>query len=434
MRALTILLFLLFTMNGAFAQHVEVNIDERAIERQIELGMQRLENVLAKVNLNLDVNLAVLKADQVNLDGPQKLKIFSRTYPATANDKVVLSNEYGSMQIKTWEKKEVKVEVSIKAYGNSDTDAQKLLDGVNIEAGKQGDQVVFKTKINQVNLGLTRKRGRVEVKVDYIVYMPVSNSLTLSQNYGNVSLEDLTGALYAKVQYGNFSATNLKSNNNYISVQYGKTDIQRINKAVIKHQYGSGLTIGTVSNLDLDAQYAAVSINTIRGMALIKQQYGSGLTIGTTEQLDLNIQYANATINTVKANARINQQYSNLSLGTVSGLDLNTQYTSVTIGSLKGNGNIDMQYNKLSIDEVGAQCRSLQIDGNYLAINVGFAGGFNADFDVKTSYAPFKYGDQISAQLLGDRNSTSKNYTGRIGNGGTGLVKIKSDYGSVLFR
>lgn len=433
MKTLIVLVFSFFGA-GAFAQTVVVNVDERAIAHRVESGLQHLEHALANVNLNLNVDLSVLKAAHLDYNGSQKSKVFSRTYPAGSNDKVLLSNQYGSMQIRTWDKREVKVDVSIKANGGSEADAQKLLDGVNIEAGKQGDQVIFKTKIDQSRMGAHSKRARVELKVDYVVYMPGSNDLTLSQNYGNVTMEELSGALYAKVQYGNFSATNLKSNNNYVSVQYGKTDIQNIGKAVIKHQYGSGITIGSVGSIDLDAQYAAVNITTVRTSALIKQQYGSGLNIGTAEQLDLNIQYANATVNTVRTNARINQQYSNLNLGSVGTLDLIAQYTSVTIGSLKGNGNIDMEYNKLSINEVSPQCKSLRIDGDYLVINVGFANGLNADFDVNISYASFKYSDPISARLLSDRNASSKSYAGKIGNGGSGTIKVKSDYGPVLFR
>lgn len=434
MRTLILLILGILFCRSSFAQKVVVEIDEQAIERQIQMGIGRLEEALAKVNLNLDVSLNTLTTSQIMLDGPQKSKTFSQSYPVGNADKIVLSNQYGNMQIKTWDKKELKVDAHIRASGSSEADAQKLLDGVNIEAGKQGDQIVVKTKMNQVNLNFSRKRGRIEVKVDYIVYMPAANSLTLSQNYGNVSMDELSGPLYAKVQYGNFSALNLKSNNNYISVQYGKTDIQQINKAVIKHQYGSGLTIGTAGSIDLDAQYAAVKINTVRDRALIKQQYGSGLTIGSTGQLDLDIQYASATINTVKGNAKVNQQYSTLNLGAVTNLDLQAQYTSANIGTLRGNANISMQYNKLVIDAVTSQCKSLIVDGGYLNIDLGFDSGVNADFNVDTRYAGFRYGEQISAKLLGDRNSNSKSYTGTIGRGGDAKVKVQSDYGAVTFK
>ena len=93
-----------------------------------------------------------------------------------------------------------------------------------------------------------------------------------------------------------------------------------------------------------------------------------------------------------------------------------------------------MEYNRLNIGEVGSQCRSLDIDGDYLSISLGFAPGFQADFEVNTSYAAFKYAENVSAKLLGDKNASTKNYTGKISNGGETMVKVKSNYGSVLFK
>lgn len=439
MRTLMVLLLSLFLPCTLMAQTVQVEVDEEAIVRGVERALHQLDRVLAKVDLSVDVNVRLKEPNPIAFDGPQKAKTFTKSFVAGTDDKIVLANQYGSLQIRTWDKKEVKAEVSIRAYASSEEEAQKLLDGVSIDAGKQGDQIVFKTRMDQPggNWGSgsrNGKRWRREIKVDYIVYMPLTNDLSLSQNYGNVSMQDLNGTLYAKVQYGNFSAVNLRNANNYISVQYGKTDLQQVNKAVIKHQYGSGLTIGTVGSVDLDAQYAPVRINTVKDRALIKQQYGSGLTIGSTAQLDLDIQYASATVNTISGIARIKQQYSSLNLGTVGQLDLDAQYTSATIGNLKGNATIDMEYNKLAIGTVGSQCKSLNIDGDYLNINIGFVSGYNADLEVNTNYASFRYGDDMTVRLIGDKNSSSKVYKGKIGNGGPGLVKVKSNYGAVLFH
>jgi hypothetical protein len=372
-------------------------------------------------------------------DDPMRSKTFSKTFAADNTDKIVLGNVYGSIVIKIWDRKEVKADIDIKAYSNDEAGAQKLLDGVTIEAGKSGDQIVFKTKLEeQGNWGSGKRLGRKwrrEVKVDYVVYMPASNALTMSQNYGNIAMGDLTGPLYAKVQYGNFAAQNLSNSNNYISVQYGNTNIQNVNKAVVKHQYGSGLTIGTAGTLDINAQYAAVNVSTIKGDAVIKQQYGSGLTIGTVHDLDLNAQYCNVNLSSIKGDAKIDQQYNNLTIGSVGKLELKTQYTSTSVETLRGDGRFNMQYNKLSINEVTNGCKALFIDGDYLNISAAFESDYSADLEVQTSYASFKYGDRVSANQVGNKeDSNSKHYMGKIGKGGGAVVKIKSDYGSVTIK
>lgn len=374
-------------------------------------------------------------------DDPSKAKSFTRTFPLGTADKVNLSNRYGSMVIRIWDRKEIKVDVDIRAYSNSEEDAQKLLDEVDIEAAKQGDQVVYKTNITSTNKNWGNgsrngRRWRREVKVNYVVNMPAANALTLTQQYGNVDLQGLSGALSAKVQYGNFTAGNLSSNNNYITVQYGKTTIQQANKAVIKQQYGSGLKIETVGSLELNAQYSQVDVTTIKGNASIHQQYGSGLNIGSVDNLELDVQYASVDVNTIRGNANIKQQYNKLAIGTVGKLNLNSQYTGVTIGSLRGDGNFNMQYNTLSVANVGTGCKALNVDADYVNVNLAFANSFNASLDVETSYASFNYGDGISVNRQGtdEGHSSTKRYTGRIGNGSGATVKVDSDYGSVTFK
>lgn len=377
-----------------------------------------------------------------NEDGPMRSKTFSKSFSADQSDKIVLSNIYGSIQVKIWDKKEVQVDVDIKSYSNSEQEAQKLLDEVSIEASKSGDQIAFRTNMDQEqkNWGSGKsfggKKWRREVRVNYVVNMPAANALTLSQKYGSVTMADLSGALYAKVQYGNFNAQNLSNTNNYVSVQYGDCNIQSVNNAVIKQQYGKAVTIGTVNTIDLNAQYAGVKITTIKGNATIKQQYGSGVSIGSVENLNLNAQYANINIGNIKGNANIDQQYNNLTIGSVGKVNLKSQYTSVSIAALNGDGNFDMQYNKLSVDEISAACKALLVDGQYVSISLGFNNNYNANLDVHTSYAAFKYTDQVTARLLNDTKdySSTKDYTGKIGNGGGANVKVKSSYGSVTIR
>lgn len=370
-----------------------------------------------------------------NGDDPMRSKNFSKSFSISSSDKINLHNQYGGMVIKIWDKKEVKIDVSIKAFSNEDREAQRLIDQVTVSAEKDGDQVTCKTNIGNSGSRWSGRGRRREVKVNYVVYMPATNSLTLTQEFGNVNMDDFAGPLYAKVQYGDFIAGKLSNANNYVSVQYGKTTITDINKAVVKQQYGSGLTIGTAGTLDLNAQYVTVRINTIRGDAIIKQQYGSGISITNVNNLDLDIQYANVRVDNIKGNAIIRQQYNSIKIGTVGKLDLKSQYANVEVGALRGDGFFKMSYNNFDIVEVGAGCRNLTIDADYVDTKLKFAEGFNGDFNVQTSYSGFKSGDRVAVRQSGSQDDdNSKNYTGKIGSGGRGAVRIKSDYGSVTFR
>jgi hypothetical protein len=405
------------------------------------LSYAQLEPAAPAYALNTNVDKTVRNPSHDD-DQPGRSKSFSKSFPADQSDKVSLSNQYGSIVIKTWDRKEVKAEVQISAFSNNEEDAQKLLDEVSIDAGKAGDLISFNTKIADHSGGWgsgsrNGRKWRREVKIDYVVYMPALNALNVSQQYGNVTMGDLSAPLSAKVQYGNFKAGNLSSSNNYISVQYGNTDVMQIKRATIKHQYGSGLILGTVGSLNLTTQYVKTDIKSIAGDAVIKQQYGESLTLGSVGQLTLNAQYTKVHIQSVKGNNNaIKIQYGGLEIGSIENLNLNAQYTGVTIGNLNGEGNLDIQYNNLDIQHITEACKRLILDAQYVNVSLNFPDNYNASLDVQTSYSGFNHGNTVAAKLTGSDNggSTTKNYTGKIGNGSSNFVKVKSTYGSVTFK
>lgn len=341
-------------------------------------------------------------------DGPMRSKTFSKSFTVDRSDKVNLSNQYGSITIKIWNKNEIKVDADIKAYAKTDDEAQKLLDDVAVTATKTGDLVTYKTTMGERNgnWGSNVRNGKIiwrrEVKTHYIVYMPASNALTASQQYGNIIMDDFEGPTSIKVQYGNLTAGNLSNVNNYISIQYGKGSVKDMGGATVKHQYGSGITIGNVGNLDLNAQYTAANISSVKGTAIIKHQYGGGTTIGNVN----------------------------------GAMSVNTQYAPVKIGNLNGNLTAKAQYGKVIIDEIEAG-KDVDVDAQYSTVNLGFAANYNADFEVRTQYGSFNYSSNVKAKREGgdERSySSSKNYSGQIGKGGSARVVVKAQYNSVTFK
>lgn len=382
---------------------------------------------------------------QGQYDDPQKSKSFLKSFGIGKGDKVSISNIYGSIIFKIWDKNEVKVDADIKAFANSDNDAQQLIDNVSISASKNGDEAVFKTQMensngNWGNGSRNGKRWRREVKIYMTVYLPSNVALTASQQYGNVELPDFAGPTSLKVQYGKITTGDLSNANNFISAQYTTVNLQNVNKATIKQQYGSGLTIASVGDLNLNAQYATVRIGDVKRNASIRQQYGSGLSITSVGgNLDLDAQYASVKVGAIKGDAGIKVQYGGgLNIEQVDNLSLTSQYASVRVGRLLGNLTAKSQYGgRFSIEKVEASSKIVNVDTDYLTVSLGFASNYGGNFNIDTHHASFKTGENINAKRVGDdddRGSSTKEYTGTIGRGGASNVKASVRYNSVTLR
>jgi hypothetical protein len=315
----------------------------------------------------------LLDAPVYQQDGGEQglTKTFSRTFPASQADKIAVNNQFGSITIRTWDQKEVKADVNITAYSSDADETKELLDGVSIDASKQGDQISFKTRMASTdgNWGSGTRRGkkwRREVKVNYVVYVPATNALALSQQYGNVDVPAFAGPVVAKVQYGNFKALKLNNSNNTINVQYGDMNIQELNNGTLKQQYGKGITLGSANNIKVNAQYSNVSIERLTGDA------------------NMSVQYNKVHIGEVTEGAKV--------------VNISAQYAGVDLGFSNGyNGNLDVKTSY----------------GNFK-----YGDGVSAKSDGEDDR----------------RVSFTKYYTGTIGRGGNNQVSINSSYGTITFR
>lgn len=349
----------------------------------------------------------------------------TKNFAVNSSDKVILSNQYGTLNVRTWSKNEVRLDVMV--YGSPDLDSRQLSEMVSVNAVKRDGAVLLETRL----IGSKRKNGK-KIRVQFQVYMPETNNLALSHQYGNVNIGDFRGSVVAKVQYGNFVAGDLKGEENDLSIRYGSTVIKSINKGKISQEYGSGLTIGTANTLSLSSGYAAVVINSISDKADITQRYGAGLTISTVGQLNLKAAYAKIQIGTIRVGAKLSHQYSDLTVGTANGVELFAQYSNVSVGRLTGDGKIQMQYNNLDIGDVSAGCQSLSMDCAYVKAYVKFNNSFNGTLEVSTANSSFKYGPRVFVKTEGENQN--KRFIGRIGSGGNSKVRLASRYGSAVFN
>lgn len=393
---LSISSLLLLAIQTNAQQQPAVNVEVNA-NPTVSINTSTIKSIRTNVNVNTTVDVQ----DEVD---PSKIKKFTKSFVIDKNDKLNISNMYGSIIIKTWDKNEIKVDADIKSYAKTDEEAQKLLDDVSINATKNGDLVSIKTNLanRNGNWGRNVKNGKTvwrrEVKTHYIVYMPASNALTAAQSYGDITIDDFSGPTSLKIQYGNLMAGDLRNANNYISVQYGKANLKNVNEARIDHQYGGGLTLGNINNLELEAQYTAVNIGTIKNNANIKHQYGSGVVIN----------YAGS-------------------------LSLTAQYTNIKVDKLGGTFTGTVVYGKLDVGNVESGCKVFNGSSDYSSITLGFSPSYSGQFNVTTNYGGFKAGPNIKVEKS-DKGTTSRSYAGQIGSGGAGKVGISSNYGSITFK
>lgn len=187
----------------------------------------------------------------------KKTKSYSKSYSLSGSDKVSLSNQFGEMKLMTWDKNEVKVDVTIIGKSDEEDRAQKILDHISIEDNKSGNTASFKTKFADDkkvwNKDNKEKHYNEGMEINYQVYLPAGNALKAENQFGKMIVPDFRGEAELESKFGSLNAGKI-SNAKIVSVEFGKADIASISggKLVIKFSSGSVGKLGgdVTSNLE----------------------------------------------------------------------------------------------------------------------------------------------------------------------------------------
>ena len=268
----------------------QLEIAMNGLNHNLNEGLRSLDNQLGPVFKNLGENINEWVNEDKGAQGAisEKVKTYSKSYPVDANDKLRIDTKFGKVIVNTWNKPEVKVEINIHSYANSDETAQKMIDGITISDHKEGDVVSFSTRFGSSNSiwdGMfNNQNNHHKVEVDYTVYMPSKNGLDIDNSYGATEVPDFEGKLNINMGYGSFTGKGLNHPDNHIVVRYGSAKIGTLSSADLVVSYGS-LTLDAADQLNGEFRYGSVKIGRISTKGNINAHYAGNVTI---DDLDKN--------------------------------------------------------------------------------------------------------------------------------------------------
>jgi hypothetical protein len=260
-------------------------------------------NVIADCNVNInDINInndVKVNTNINNVPLDEQVKNYSKTYAVDRDDVLDIDNRYGKITVNTWARNEFKVDVQIKVATNKDGGAKEMLDGVNIKDSKQGSTVYFKTSIDDDRGSWSNGKTVRKIEINYTVYMPAKNGLTINNKYGSTELPDLAGKVTVNNSYGSLSAKNLSNSGNSVQVKYGSASIGGYNGDDLNVAYGN-LSLDEATRLNANVSYGAAKIGVVKVSCNINVKYSGGLNINSLDKnckdLSVNSSYSNVKV------------------------------------------------------------------------------------------------------------------------------------------
>ena len=337
-------------------------------------------------------------------------KNITKEFNITANGDVSLINKYGKIDLKTWNQNKVKIDVTITVDARNQSDADDIFERIKINFSNGSDFVNAETLIESTKKSYWGD-GKGELKIDYVVNMPKTCNLNLSNKYGHTNIAEIDGKAIIDVKYGDLQMDGV-NNDSKITLGYGNGTIVKVKHAEVDVKY-SKIYINQASDVDVISKYSKVYIDEASDVKS-SSKYDS-YRLGSLEEL------------------RNEGKYDNFQIENISMINATSKYSDFEVDKLKKEGAFALEYGNVIIGALLKNFTALRLDGKYTDFKVTTESGTNFALDVVTQYADVKYPSDMEITHEYEKHSKHE-VQGYKGSSNASPIKVRVNYGDVKIR
>ena len=341
-------------------------------------------------------------------------KTIKKEFDISANGTTAIYNKYGKVDIKTWDRNRVKVDVTIIVNASSESAAQKVFDRININFYNKSDYVKAETQIEPYKKEWWdwSSGNKSDYSINYEVFLPATNNLELANKYGDTYVASLSGRVNVDIKYGNIKMQGVNNN------------------AKVVLAYGNG-SLGSAQNISGDIAYAKLDCGDVKDVEFVSKY--SRINLDKAENILASTKYDTYEISQAKE-FRNEGKYDNIRLGSVQDVIINSKYTNVSVEKLGNLLDLNMSYGGASVGAIGKNFTSVNLVGSYTDFKLGVESGANFKLDATATYAGIYYPSALSVSKEIEKGS-SHEVQGHLGSqNARGTITARLNHGGLKVK
>ena len=194
----------------------------------------------------------------------------SKRYAASRETTLEVQNKYGKIQVETWSKDSIALEVEIFLTESSPSKLRKLKDDIRINFTGTKTYIIAKTVIVSESGRIAREIKSItntitgtnkQVEINYMVYVPEYMDVVLQNKFGDIYMDDLSGHVDIELSNGVLKANRLEGNSS-IDLSFADGMINQLGSTTMKLSY-SDLVLGEVNQLDLNSKSSQLNVDKV---------------------------------------------------------------------------------------------------------------------------------------------------------------------------
>ncbi len=340
-------------------------------------------------------------------------KTIKKEYDISAEGTVNLSNKYGKVEVKTWDKNRVKIEVTIVVDANSESQAQEVFDRISINFSNSSAYVKAETVIEPAKKSWWNwVSTSSDYKINYLVYMPPTGNLELYHRYGDAYVAELKNRALINIKYGNFKSDGIGERAT-VDLAYGNGTLTKTGYLQGAVSYGN-LSCTELKDADFTTKYSKVALERA-GVVRSTSKYDE-YRLGTVQEF------------------RNSGNYDNFDIRSAENVVISTKYSNMTVGSLGNLFDMTVAYGGAVINKVEKGFTGITLNGKYSDFKINLEPGTFTRFEAAGNYAGIGYPSGLSVSYEKEQGQ-SREVRGHIGSSSSkGFIKATLSYGNLKLR
>ncbi|WP_423128947.1 hypothetical protein [Gaoshiqia sp. Z1-71] len=311
---------------------------------------------------------------------------FKRSFKVSPETTIEISNKYGKIELNTWPKDSVVVQVKMLVDMKKASKLEKSLDNIDFDFANTAHYLVIRTlpDKNRTQLeseflrfkeSLLQNNGSIEI--NYQVWLPAGNPLKVENKFGDIYLDDYKGETTIDLSNGKLKAHNL-TNKTTITLNFAGASVNSLPQGKINANY-SDVYIKESGQLTVTSKSSAIEL--IENKSLRADSRRDKFRIKQTGRIDAEANFSNFRIENLTGRASMRLNYGDLELEKIGAdfsdlyidcrsTDINLYFSpeskfNFEISHTKSNLNLDESFTVSDKDEINQKEQTILLHGYF---------------------------------------------------------------------
>lgn len=284
--------------------------------------------------------LLLLPKMQLKAQEVEKYRQIVRTFEIKPGNTINITNKYGNIELKQWNKDSVRYDIRLKASAKTEDRLTKMLSTINFKFTNSLNSSVVQTYIGSSSNDLLSEIQNltnslfsvgIEIEIDYQVYVPKDCRIKIDNMFGDVYLNDLSQDIDIKLAHGDLRMGDITGDAK-LDLRFSNAYINSFKKLDCNSDY-SEIEIVKVEDLYLTSRASQIDLENV-GYIIIDSKKDD-ISIDNVKQLSGSSSFSKIKIEEFDKIIDLNTKLGAINLkhvpATFSSINIRSEYTNITL-------------------------------------------------------------------------------------------------------